>query len=138
MPCYPHQNGPNVDENSIRFTDSTKSRSSIASRDYLFSDSLGAYVDRQRAMGKTMSVERTRKLDEIGFVWNEFDAKWEEGFLALKIFAEGEQHCRVPVAYVVNSFPLGRWVNSQRTKKNTMSEDRRHLNRPGFRGGSNP
>ncbi len=40
MPCYPHQNGPNVDENFIRFTDLAKSCSSIASRDYLFSDSL--------------------------------------------------------------------------------------------------
>ena len=87
---------------------------------------LGAYVDRQRTDAKKMTVERKLKLNELGFVWNEFDAKWEDGFLALQTYAKREQNCRVPVAHIENGFPLGRWVNSQRTKRDTMDETRRH------------
>ncbi len=86
MPCYPHQNGPNVDENFIRFTDSAKSRSSIASRDYLFSDSLGnPWTVRYQADGKMSGSVKSAKGDSVdtGEWWldgNKFCSQYKEWF----------------------------------------------------------
>ena len=41
IPRIPSQNRPHDDKNVVQFTNSTESRSSVASRDYLISDSLG-------------------------------------------------------------------------------------------------
>ena len=42
-----------------------------------------------------LSVERKRRLDSIGFVWNWRDFAWERGFAALLKFKRREGHCRV-------------------------------------------
>jgi hypothetical protein len=41
IPRIPSQNRPHDDKNVVQFTNSTESRSFVASRDYLISDSLG-------------------------------------------------------------------------------------------------
>jgi hypothetical protein len=85
---------------------------------------LGAWVVNQRNRRATLSVERRRRLDAIGFDWTLLPfarASWEQGFAALKQFQSREGHCRVPWEYEEGSFKLGRWVRRQRNKSNTMS-----------------
>jgi len=44
---------------------------------------LGQWVSRQR-QSKDLSLERRRQLDDLGFVWDQREADWEEGFNYLK------------------------------------------------------
>ena len=44
---------------------------------------LGAWVIVQRYRKDHLSVERKKRLDKIGFVWNARDFAWERGFAAL-------------------------------------------------------
>jgi hypothetical protein len=39
---------------------------------------------------------------------------WENGYAALRRFAEREGHTRVPAAYVEDGYELGAWVSAQR------------------------
>jgi hypothetical protein len=72
-------------------------------------------------------------LDEIGFSWDVHKAEWNEGFNYLNIYKNREGHCRVPRAYIENSFRLGTWVINQRAKRAALSDERRQrLNRLGF------
>jgi superfamily II DNA or RNA helicase len=93
---------------------------------------LGNWVDSQRA-NKNISPERRKWLDNIGFVWDPFEAKWEEGFAALKTFKARERHCNVPMRHDEGTFKLGRWAEKQRTKRDTMrAERRKRLDAIGF------
>jgi Fe2+ transport system protein FeoA len=95
--------------------------------------SLGAWVSRQRQSKNTLSLERRRRLDELGFVWDILEADWEEGFNYLKAYKESANHCDVPKDYKQNGFPLGLWVSEQRVNKDRMSsERRRRLDEIGF------
>ena len=94
---------------------------------------LGQWVTVQRTYNENLSEERRQRLEELEFVWDPFEADWEEGFRYLKVYKEREGHCRVPYSHVENSFRLGGWITTQRTKKETLSEERRQrLDELGF------
>jgi len=65
-----------------------------------------------------MTIERIRKLEAIGFVWNpkaEANAEaYDDKFKQLVAFKETYGHCNVPQDYPTNQ-PLATWVNHQRT-----------------------
>ena len=85
---------------------------------------LGTWVINQRNRKDTLSVQRTQRLDAIGFDWTLLPfarASWEKGFAVLKQFQSREGHCHVPRGYEEGSFKLGRWVRRQRNKRKTMS-----------------
>jgi uncharacterized protein (UPF0303 family) len=85
---------------------------------------LGTWVINQRNRKDTLSVERRRLLDAIGFDWTLLALTrdpWGKGFATLKQFQSREGHCRVPIGYEEGSFKLGRWVRRQRNKRKTMS-----------------
>jgi hypothetical protein len=83
---------------------------------------LGTWVINQRNRRDTLSVQRRRRLDAIGFDWTLLVRDpLENGFAALKQFKAREGHCGVPRGYEEGSFKLGRWVSRQRNKRNTMS-----------------
>lgn len=86
---------------------------------------LGAWVIHQRQSKSKMPVAQREKLDELGFVWSIRDSIWEQGFAALKTFRSREGHCRVPDRVVLDGFPLGIWVRTQRHPRGNMSEERR-------------
>src|SRR5215469_11826477 len=44
-----------------------------------------------------LPLERKRRLDAIGFVWDWIDQRWEYGFTALLKFKRREGHCQVPI-----------------------------------------
>ena len=87
--------------------------------------SLGTWVRKQRIFSDTMSADRRKRLDEIGFVWDALEAEWEEGFAALTEFKASKGHCRVRRQYKDGSFNLGQWVKRQHVNKIKMSAERR-------------
>ena len=51
--------------------------------------------------------------------------KWEDNYRRLLRFVEREGHCRVPARYEEDGIRLGRWVCSQREKRNLMPQEYR-------------
>ena len=87
---------------------------------------LGSWVNSQRFRNDTLSDDRRKRLEAIGFVWNLFVQKWEEGFTRLKVYREREGNCLVPDSFKTDDeFRLGVWVGTQRGTKDTLSNDRR-------------
>jgi predicted helicase len=82
-------------------------------------------IQRQRQNKGVLSEDRRQRLDKLGFVWDPFEADWEEGFGYLTTYKEREGHCSVPVTHNENGFRLGGWVRSQRRNKDMLSEERR-------------
>src|SRR5262249_17075832 len=86
---------------------------------------LGVWVITQRVNRATMSAERRKRLDDIGFVWKAIESAWEKGFAALTTFKAREGHCKVPRNHIEGTFKLGEWVITQRVNGATMSAERR-------------
>jgi hypothetical protein len=79
---------------------------------------LGQWIQIQRLAYRAgrLSPERIGRLESLpGWAWNPFEVDWEEGFCSLERFAAREGHTRVPQNHVENGYPLGTWVNKQRT-----------------------
>src|SRR5262249_14553602 len=95
---------------------------------------LGGWVSEQRHNRDTRSPERKVRLDALGFVWDEREAGWEEGFSYLKAYKEREGHCYVPAKYKTpDGYRLGEWVDSQRVSQNKLSSERKiRLDKLGF------
>jgi superfamily II DNA or RNA helicase len=94
---------------------------------------LGGWISKQRSSKDALSEERQQRLDELGFVWDPFEADWDEGFNRLEAYKEREGHCRVPDDHKENGFRLGQWVGVQRTYNENLSEQRRQrLDELGF------
>jgi hypothetical protein len=96
---------------------------------------LGAWVVTQRYRKDGLSVERKRRLDRIGFVfdWNWRDVAWERGLAALLNFKRRWGHCRVPGLHREGKYKVGYWVATQRRKKKVLSPKRKaRLNKIGF------
>lgn len=72
---------------------------------------LGRWVNVQR--NTTLPPDRKARLDEIGFVWEPRDARWETMFAELKRYKEAHGLCNVPSEWVENP-KLGSWVSTQR------------------------
>jgi superfamily II DNA or RNA helicase len=86
---------------------------------------LGQWVGVQRREKAKMTEERRQRLEALGFIWDPFEADWEEGFRYLKLYKEREGHCRVPLGLTEErGYRLGGWVDRQRQTKDTMSRER--------------
>jgi len=79
---------------------------------------LGAAVLRVRSRGDFIHsrLDRRRLLNDIGFVFNAAQAKWEHFLEALRSFKSREGHCRVPIWYKEGNYSLGHAVSSVRSK----------------------
>jgi hypothetical protein len=87
---------------------------------------LGSWVHKRRVERDRMGAARRRRLEALpGWVWNKFDAQFQEGLRFLRAFAEREGHARVPALHVEDGFHLGRWVSHLRARKDEMSRERR-------------
>lgn len=94
---------------------------SLVPWNYTENESLGLWVVKQRRNFKVrqlgvdsreaiLSNERIHKLDEIGFIWDVFEAQWFERLQELKAYKQNHGDTLVPK----NAGLLGRWVNTQR------------------------
>lgn len=110
--------------------------------------SLAHWVKRQRHQYRakkerkhsTLTAERERLLEELGFVWDSHASGWEERLNELRDFKDKHGHCRVPKTYAENP-QLAIWVKCQRRqfklysegKDSNMTNERIHkLKRLGF------
>lgn len=83
---------------------------------------LAQWVKRQRYQYKlriegkrsTLSDERVRLLNQIGFIWNSHDVVWEERWQELLMFKHLHGHCIVPSNYDKNP-QLAIWVKVRTT-----------------------
>ena len=95
---------------------------------------LGNWVSNQRTKAESLSLERFTRLNEIGFIWDPITEQWEQGFDELLKFKDKTGHCRVPTIFISEGgFKLGNWVSNQRSKAESLSEERTaRLNQIGF------
>jgi hypothetical protein len=94
---------------------------------------LGQWVSVQRYFKDVLPVERKRRLDAIGFVWDWRDYLWEQNFASLLKFKRRKGHCCVPTFHEEGNLKLGWWVATQRRNWKEMSAERRkRLNKIGF------
>ena len=83
---------------------------------------LGRWVSHQREYYHTnqprLTTDRISRLDSISFVWNPFDAQWNEKYDRLVNYKKEYKTTCVPILYPTDP-QLGRWVFQQRTSYNT-------------------
>jgi len=109
---------------------------------------LAQWVKRQRyqfklkSLGRhsTLTDERQKELEDMGFVWDSHKAAWYERLEALKKYHAKHGNCMVPTNYEEDR-PLAVWVKCQRRqlklfrkgRRSTMTEDRfQELEKLGF------
>jgi hypothetical protein len=88
---------------------------------------LGAWVSLKRVHKRkgTLSDDEIRRLDDIGFIWNVYEAKFEIMITALTQYTKREGHCNVPYKHIeqvkdteaeggVTKLDLGAWFKNLR------------------------
>jgi superfamily II DNA or RNA helicase len=83
---------------------------------------LGPWVTKQRSKRTdgTLPIDRAHRLQELnGWTWDPKADQWEEGFRRLLEYVARHGDARVPVSCRVEGYPLGNWVNIQRTQRST-------------------
>jgi hypothetical protein len=125
----PHQVGQWVE----RFNDlclyREKHGNCVVPHTYRADLALARWVKRQRyqyklmreGMSSTITEERVKALEEIGFVWNSQGAAWDERLEEIKEFRSIYMHCNVPSNYRENP-QLAIWVKSQRRQYRLLME----------------
>ena len=102
------------------------------------STNLGNWVRVQRSKkngvrNNQLTDDQVNRLEALDFCWDPRQEQWEQGFDALNSFYERERHCLIPAAHSEGGYALDRWVNRQRTGRNSLSSERiRKLNSLGF------
>jgi superfamily II DNA or RNA helicase len=96
--------------------------------------SLRKWTIRQRELFRngTLSPEREKKLESVGFLWNPFDDSWNEMYEELVKYKEKHGHCIVTIK---ENEKLSRWVTFQRVtykKGNLETSKKSSLDSLGF------
>ena len=100
---------------------------------------LGQWAQVQRtshAKGRLEADRERRLLGLPGWTWDPIADQWEEAFRVLLRYVEDNGDARVPAPYIVDGYPLGKWVRWQRSlhAQGTLEADRerRLLGLPGW------
>jgi hypothetical protein len=70
-------------------------------------------LKQQAGKKSTMTTDRQKALDDLGFIWDLHDAVWEERLNELYAFRTLHGHCKVPLKYPANP-ELAIWAKCQR------------------------
>ena len=103
---------------------------------------LGQWIikTRQQKLNGRLKEERIAQLDELGMVWNIFDAKWEKAYALAAAYYEENGNLNIPRSYVTAAGErLGQWVASQQwayPKGKLTDEQVERLNRIGMYWGN--
>ena len=94
---------------------------------------LSSWVNKMRSRKHTLSPDRVKRLDSLGFNWNPRTEQWEQNFAALQKFHKLKGHCRVAPKHQEDGIKLGSWVFLQRMTKDRLTPDRvKRLDSLGF------
>ena len=103
---------------------------------------LGQWIakTRQQKLNGRLKEERIVQLDEIGMVWNIFDAKWEKAFALAAAYYEENGNLNIPRSYeTATGERPGLWLASQQwayPKGKLTDEQVERLNRIGMYWGN--
>ena len=102
---------------------------SKVSQDLVTSDGyrLGQWLSVQRTTSDSMTPERRARLEALpGWAWEPREELWNEGFRQLKELIEKGGSCLVSRTFkTADGYRLGGWVHKQRSRRDTMSLERR-------------
>ena len=88
---------------------------------------LGVWVNGLRQRKEKQSVDRLKRLNGLGFIWNTLEAAWENNFNLLKKYKTEFGTLEVPKSTVYEGEKLGTWVYIQRRDQQHMDPKRRAL-----------
>ncbi|PSU87816.1 Helicase associated domain protein [Photobacterium kishitanii] len=108
-------------------------------RSYICEDGfcLGLWVKerrRENRLGK-LSVQRVNALDNIGFLWDIRESKWEKGLEMFSMYKRDTGKTKVPVSCRYKGFFLGRWFSKNvrdLESKNLSAKKLKQLKSVGF------
>ena len=84
-----------------------------------------AYQRNRRKSGK-LPADRVARLEEIGMVWDVFDARWETHYRQAKAYFEAHGHLDIPRTYrTEDGFLLGLWVAAQRRSQTSVEKGKK-------------
>jgi hypothetical protein len=72
------------------------------------------YIQHHRYRIGLLGVNRIKRLEEMGFLWGQFERIWEEMFNALREYKKNHGDCNVPQNWEEYKLKLGQWVRHQR------------------------
>jgi superfamily II DNA or RNA helicase len=96
---------------------------------------LGRWVTKQRGVYRrgALDTSRAQQLTALpGWAWDPRSENWENGYSRLVEYVKREGHARVPLSHREDSFRLGQWVTSQRTRCKDQSRIKRLEQLPGW------
>lgn len=76
-------------------------------------------------VGRTLTKEKKRRLDAIGFIWDRQEQDWERYYAAAKAFYEREGCLDIPAKYVTeDGIPLGSWIRRRAMERDSLPDGR--------------
>jgi superfamily II DNA or RNA helicase len=94
---------------------------------------------RSRSKKKKLSSDQIERLENIGFIWDRFEAQFKKGFEETLLYKERTGNPNALVSYnTADGFLLGHWQSNQKTnyKKGNLSPERiKRLEDIGFKWG---
>ncbi|WP_432590508.1 Helicase associated domain protein [Streptomyces sp. HD1123-B1] len=87
---------------------------------------LGRWLTWQRHLYTTSALDaaRTQALERLGIIWDPRQQAFDRGLAHATAYAAHNDHLAVPVEYVHDDFPLGRWLSTQRTRAHHLTAER--------------
>ncbi len=89
---------------------------------------LGRWVAYQRRRRDEMSAEQRAAFEGLpGWEWTQPRPQrtWEDNYGILLRYVELEGHARVPTTHVEDGYKLGRWVATQRSRRDALSAEKK-------------
>jgi superfamily II DNA or RNA helicase len=83
---------------------------------------LGIWVTGLRTKKSSLKPDLVDRLNRLNFVWDKLPHQWETGYAALERYVQREGHARVPQLFKEGNFRLGRWVVTQRHKREILTQ----------------
>ncbi|WP_331731087.1 Helicase associated domain protein [Streptomyces phaeochromogenes] len=87
---------------------------------------LGRWLTWQRHLHTTGTLDpaRGQALERLGIIWNPRQQAFERGLAHATAYAARHGHLAAPVDEIHDTFPLGRWLASQRTRARNLTPQR--------------
>ena len=87
---------------------------------------LGVWVSKQRQKRQSLTQDQIARLESLkGWSWDPITDQWNDGYQVLAAYIALSGHARPPGTFkTTDGFAIGSWVNTQRQKRDSLSQDR--------------